>query len=238
MLYRPRFVQGGERVLAATSDAGGTAITWLVIERSGTLVGSVPIPADVTNAEGVPDGFIYTSGGVTPGAITLVYVNTRDGLDAGVPVWTSAPGGAPIIMWTEGMGFAAQVALPGWAQLAASVTGTGDPLGGIAFDAGGGAVIVAPVDLPTTAPSSGGILAVGGQATINTTEGDTLNVRAGPGTSFEIVARLPDGARVTLVEGPRAGDGYSWWRIRAGNAEGWVVESVDDRGTRLPTLIP
>jgi hypothetical protein len=122
--------------------------------------------------------------------------------------------------------------------LAPPVTGTGDPLGGIAFDAGGGAAIVAPVDLPTTGPSSGGILAVGGQATINTTEGDTLNMRAGPGTTFEIVARLPDGARVTLLEGPRAGEGYTWWRIRAGSAEGWVVESVDDRGTRLQTLIP
>jgi uncharacterized protein YraI len=92
--------------------------------------------------------------------------------------------------------------------------------------------------VPTIAPASGGILVVGGQASINTTEGDTLNVRAGPGTTFEIVARLPDGARVTLLEGPRAGEGYTWWRIRAGSAEGWVVESVDDRGTRLQTLIP
>jgi hypothetical protein len=237
-LYRPRFIQGGERVLAGASDAAGTSTTWQVIERSGALMGIVPITAEVASVENVPDGFIYTSGGVSPGATTLVYVNTRDGLDAGVPIWTSAPGAAPQIMWTGSIGFAAQAALPGWAQLAAPIAGTGEPLGGIAFDAGGGPSIVAPVDIPAPAPSSGGILVVGGQATINTTEGDTLNVRAGPGTSFEILARLPDGARVTLLEGPRASEGYTWWRIRAGSVEGWVVESVDDRGTRLQTLIP
>ncbi len=238
MLFWPRFIQGGERVLAGASDSAGTSTAWLVIERSGALFGSVPVAADVASAEGVPDGFVYTSDSISPGATTLVYVNTRDGLDAGVPVWTSAPGAAPQVMWTGSTGFAAQSALPGWPQLAAPITGTGDPLGGMTFDVGGGSVIVAPVDLPTTAPSSGGILVVGGQASINTTEGDTLNVRAGPGASYDILARLPDGARVTLLEGPRAGEGYTWWRIRAGNVEGWVVESVDDRGTRLQTLIP
>ena len=85
---------------------------------------------------------------------------------------------------------------------------------------------------------SGGILVIGGQATINTTEGDTLNVRGGPGTSYQVVGRLPHGTRVTLVEGPRAGEGFTWWRVRAGSVEGWVVESVEDRGTRLQTLIP
>ena len=237
-LSRPRFVQGGERVLAGASDAAGTSIAWQVIERGGALVGAVPTPASMTSVEGVADGFVYTTDTFNPGTTTLVYVNTRDGLDAGVPAWTSAPGAAPQIMWTGSADFAAQSALPGWAQLAAPVSGTGEPLGGLSLDVGGGPSIVSPVELSTSAPVSGGILAVGGQATINTTEGDTLNVRTGPGTSYEIVARLPDGARVTLIEGPRAGEGYTWWRIRAGSVEGWVVESVDDRGTRLQTLIP
>jgi hypothetical protein len=238
-LFRPRFIQGGERVLAGASDAAGTSTTWQVIERSGAPVGNVPIAAEVSSVAGVPDGFIYTSASVTPGATALVYVNSRNGLNSGFPVWTSAPGATPQIMWAGGTGFTEQTVLPGWAQLAAPVSGTGNALGGLALDAGGGPVIVAPGELPTSAPASGGILAIGGQATINTTEGDTLNVRGGPGTSFQIVARLPDGTRVTLLEGPRAGDGYTWWRIRGPNGvEGWVVESVDDRGTRLQTLIP
>jgi hypothetical protein len=237
-LHSPRFVQGGERVLAAASDAAGTAITWQVIERSGALLGPIPTPMNITSVEGVPDGFVYTTDTFNPGTTTLVFVNTRDGLDAGVPAWTSAPGATPQIMWTGSPGFTAQTALPGWAQLAAPVPGKGAPLGGMSLDVGGGAAIVSPGDLPTPAPVSGGILVIGGQATINTTEGDTLNVRGGPGTSFPVVGRLPAGTRVTLVEGPRAGEGFTWWRIRAGNLEGWVVESVEDRGTRLQTLLP
>jgi hypothetical protein len=224
-------------VLAAASDAAGLATTWEVIERSGTLVGIVPTPSNMTSVKGVPDGFIYTTDTFNPGTTTLVYVNTRDGLDAGAPVWGSAPGATPQLMWAGSTGFAAQVVLPGWAQLAAPMPGKGAPLGGMSLDAGGGPAI-APVDLPTTAPVSGGILVIGGQATINTTEGDTLNVRGGPGTSYPVVGRLPAGTRVTLIEGPRTGEGLTWWRIRAGNLEGWVVESVDDRGTRLQTLLP
>jgi len=237
-LFSPRFVQGGERVLAAASDAAGLATTWQVIERSGALVGPIPTPSNIASVAGVPDGFVYTTDTFNPGATTLVFVNTRDGLDAGAPVWTSAPGATPQIMWAGGTGFSSQAALPGWAQLAAPEPGTGAPLGGMSLDAGGGPAIVAPVDLPTTAPVSGGILVIGGQATINTTEGDTLNVRGGPGTSYQVVGRLPHGTRVTLVEGPRAGEGFTWWRVRAGSVEGWVVESVEDRGTRLQTLIP
>lgn len=235
-LFSPRFVQGGERVLAGASDAAGTATTWQVIERSGALVGAIPTPANITSVEGVPDGFVYTTDAFNPGVTTLVYVNTRDGLDAGVPVWTSAPGAAPQLMWTGSTDFVALAGLPVWGQLAPPEPGKGEPLGGMTLNAG--ASIVSPVELPTSVPVSGGILVIGGQATINTTEGDLLNVRAGPGTSYDILARLPDGTRVTLIEGPRAGEGYTWWRIRAGDVEGWVVESVDDRGTRLQTLIP
>jgi hypothetical protein len=44
---------------------------------------------------------------------------------------------------------------------------------------------------------------------------------------------------VLLLEGPRSAGGFVWWRIRIpSGVEGWVVESVDDNGTRLRTLIP
>ena len=41
------------------------------------------------------------------------------------------------------------------------------------------------------------------------------------------------------IGGPRAAEGFTWWKIRtSAGIEGWVVESVDDNGSRLQTLIP
>lgn len=77
-------------------------------------------------------------------------------------------------------------------------------------------------------------------AEVYTTGGDTLNVREGPGISFEIVTRLNSGERVRLLEGPRKNDddGYVWWRIRNNEGiEGWAVERADDEQTLQLALI-
>ena len=69
-----------------------------------------------------------------------------------------------------------------------------------------------------------GGLAAGCDAWV-TREGDlVLRMRAGAGTSAQIVARLPVGTQVKLLEGPRPADGYGWWRVRTlGEREGWVA---------------
>ncbi len=78
-------------------------------------------------------------------------------------------------------------------------------------------------------------LAIGKGARVFTTQGDTLNLRRGPGLNFEILARLSSGTTVTLLEGPRKGDGYSWWFIRtADGQEGWSVERADNEQTLQP----
>jgi SH3-like domain-containing protein len=78
-------------------------------------------------------------------------------------------------------------------------------------------------------------LAVGGQATIRTTDGDSLNVRSGPGTGFAIVVKAAPGSVVTLLEGPQSGEGYQWWRIRLSNGqEGWAVDSAENEITLVP----
>jgi uncharacterized protein YgiM (DUF1202 family) len=113
-----------------------------------------------------------------------------------------------------------------WAQLAEPVA---------AFES----LAVSPEEVPTVTPLAGGFLAVGRQATVNTTEGDSLNIRSGPGTGFDVVARLSAGTRVTLLEGPRDAGGFTWWRIRISTGlEGWAVQSVDDGGLPLQTLVP
>ncbi|RMG80211.1 MAG: SH3 domain-containing protein, partial [Chloroflexi bacterium] len=92
---------------------------------------------------------------------------------------------------------------------------------------------------PTIAPVVGGSLRIGGLARIQTTEGDRLNIRSGPGVSFSVVDQAINGATVTILEGPRPADGFTWWRVRLpSGVEGWAVESVDDRGVRLQTLVP
>lgn len=53
-----------------------------------------------------------------------------------------------------------------------------------------------------------------------------LNVRAAPKTGASLLGCLPEGTAVTIVDGPSAGEGHSWYRIeRAGALEkgGWVV---------------
>lgn len=95
-----------------------------------------------------------------------------------------------------------------------------------------------PVVFPTaTATPERAALLVGYTATINTSDGDTLNVRANPGITARVVIQLEDDTVVTLLEGPLDADGYTWWRIQtADGTQGWVVESIPEEG--LQTLLP
>lgn len=103
-------------------------------------------------------------------------------------------------------------------------------------DASGVAPTSTPYPLPTpTATPASGRLAVGASAIVNTTLGDTLNLRSQPGLRTQVIARLERGTSVTLLEGPRLADNLTWWRVSAADyGEGWVVESVDNIQTLLP----
>lgn len=83
-------------------------------------------------------------------------------------------------------------------------------------------------------------LRIGDEVNINTTEGDDLNIRSGPSTSNDVVARAPDGTVIRLLEGPQPSGGFVWWRVEVLNsgARGWVVESVDDNNELLRTVLP
>lgn len=236
-LYSPQFIQNGERILVDSMDSA-ERFGWVVLERSGTVVGNLPTAASLRDVEGVPDGFVYTSTEFIPDVVTLLFVDTRTDLTIGVPVWSSAPGETPILVWAGSDAITAQSAFTPWAQLAAPVFAS-DQGGGLA-PAPGQPMLTSPGDVGNSpsAPALG-VLAAGGLATVNTTEGDQLNIRLGPGTGFDVMGRLGDGERVTLIEGPRSSDGFVWWKVRtATGIEGWVVESVQENGIRLQTLIP
>ena len=49
---------------------------------------------------------------------------------------------------------------------------------------------------------------------------DDIDFTIAPG---EIVALLPDGIQVVILEGPIRADGYAWYRLEAERATGWAV---------------
>jgi hypothetical protein len=60
-------------------------------------------------------------------------------------------------------------------------------------------------------------------------EGDCVNVRDQPSLSATVKTCLADGARLRVVEGPVAADGYQWWRLEG---LGWAA------GMYLTALAP
>jgi hypothetical protein len=222
--YDIHFIQGGARVLASSGGSGADSAFYMsVIDRSGALVGYFP-SVDFTSLKGVLDGFIFTTNFLNDEGIPqLLYVNTSDGVDAaeaGIPIWTGTISGDPVqVVWTSDMLTPSTTPFTPWARLA-------DPI----------------VPSNTTQPVAISVtsdLTVGETAVVSTTGGDQLNVRSGAGTGFEVLVRLDAGAIVTLLEGPVDNEGFTWWRIRTDTGvEGWVVDSVDDGGTRIQTLVP
>jgi uncharacterized protein YgiM (DUF1202 family) len=75
-------------------------------------------------------------------------------------------------------------------------------------------------------------LAVGGEATVTTTKGDSLRMRDGAGTGGKVIGMIENGTVLALLEGPQPADGMPWWKVRAPDGtEGWVVERVGDERT-------
>jgi hypothetical protein len=95
-----------------------------------------------------------------------------------------------------------------------------------------------PLTGPVGSPRWGPAFEPGDTARIQTTRGDTLNVRDTPGGN--VVFQLVSGSRVMITGGPRVQGGYRWWRVQMpGGASGWAAESVlDEQDARLRTLLP
>jgi hypothetical protein len=93
---------------------------------------------------------------------------------------------------------------------------------------GSGAVGEGPTETPTLEPATATpAITSGATVIIVGTEGDGLNVRQGPGVSFDPVCLARDGDQFTIGEGPRDGDGFTWWEVtQVDNPDcfGWAVE--------------
>lgn len=67
-------------------------------------------------------------------------------------------------------------------------------------------------------------LTIGNYARVANTDGQALRARSGPGTSYEIAARFPEGTRLLILDGPTVADGYRWWKVHGGQGEGWCAD--------------
>jgi hypothetical protein len=73
---------------------------------------------------------------------------------------------------------------------------------------------------------------VGDLIQVTTQAGQFLTVRALPGTDAAVLARVDSGRRFSVLGGPQAANGFTWFQIRAddGSLEGWAA--VGDGTTR------
>jgi len=123
--------------------------------------------------------------------------------------------------------------------VASAIGGAAGALGGAIGGAGGASKIGASTPAPSAAPVAGttlgsaapsGGLALGGTAYVQKAGGKNLRLRDAHGLDTNVLAGLPPGTQMTLLEGPVEDDGYPWWRIRTSDGrEGWVA------GTELVT---
>jgi hypothetical protein len=60
---------------------------------------------------------------------------------------------------------------------------------------------------------------------------DGVSLRSGPGTSFEVRAKLEEGTLLELDAGPEMVGGARWWFVHTSSQVGWVAEWY--RGVRL-----
>lgn len=59
------------------------------------------------------------------------------------------------------------------------------------------------------------------------TPGYANNLRATPSRSGEQVGRIPGGEAFNVLDGPRCGDGLTWWQVDYQGTVGWTVEGMD-----------
>lgn len=215
VLGSPTFIDGGRRLAAYRYIPPGPP-DWTVIERDGTYR-ALPIADEVYQLWGTPDGYVSFSDGEFGVSPPMVRYGRflPDGTVETHDAWSGALGEVWRVVWVS------------------PLTG-GDglpPFGPFAL------LGAPPVMTPTASAPFG--LAIGGMALINTTEGDFLRVRSGPGTAYAVLFQLSNGSLVTVREGPLSGGEYTWWRIETGDGRsGWVVDGVPEAGGWLQTLVP
>lgn len=234
-VYDVDFAQNGERILIDEYDHTNDRRYWLLRERNGTQLDRMLQSQDFTSSSGVANGFIVMSMDYTRTEYSsLIHYDTvaSNTLRVSDVLWNAGLTSQVYIVAVNNYRTPRSADFLPWGE---QVIGSAEsrPLDGII-----GEPAVMPTEAPTAStdrPLAAGSLAIGERARVYTTDGDRLNVRSGPGTSFSVVFELSLDSRVDVLEGPISANGYQWWRIEtADGRSGWAVDFVDD----IPTLLP
>jgi SH3 domain-containing protein len=226
-IFRVNFVQNGERVLVTAQDLIAFEMSRLLVERSGVSRVLPNIVAVNDILIGTPDGFAYVID--NPQTPFLILVNTRDDTFPQFAIWQAPAETEFFPVWASVLGGADYAA---WAQLAAPIFIEESIILPDRSDTG---VEPQSVASPTPLGSSNSIITVDSVAMISTTGGDRLNMRDSPNLSGNVIARVESGARIVIIAGPVAADGFIWWEIRLSTGQtGWVVERAEGVRTLIP----
>ncbi len=242
--FRVNFAQSSELVVVSYFDsASGEPNAIRIYTRGGRLAGemndgSLPV-FNVTSIDGIVGGFIASasSGQGRAGGTTLYRVYTLPGSEpapfTAVSVWNSSLGANYEIAWVSDEQYNPNPSVEAWGVASPNVVFA--PPGPIIAQPVLPTLPVAIPVVPTLPVAVPVRLRAGGQAVVQTTAGDPLNVRAGAGRGFQVIARVSAGQIVTIIQGPVVADGFTWWQIALpSNVVGWSVEAADS----IQTLIP
>lgn len=217
VLWSAAFVNNGRHI--ALLSYANNAQNWISIDRSGN---TAPLPADIDSFRvwGTVDGYVFLNAARGSGGTPEVRYHRYDsaGQVQAFSAWTGPANSSwQIVTVTPPLG--GEMGLQPFPPLLQ----TGQP-----------------PQMPTATPAQPGQLTLNSTALVNTTEGDFLNVRTGPGVSFAVAFDLSNGTPVTLVEGPVSAEGYTWWRVQTNDGRaGWAVEGVQDPDEGfIQTLVP
>jgi hypothetical protein len=223
-MLRADFAENGNRIVAQARALADGAPVWLLLDRAGVSQVLPTINALEGEIVGTGNGFVYVLDGTPPIA---VMTDTTTAQNDQTPLWVAPTGVNAIPVWATPP--ERDVTRSAWAQLAPPVF---TALAVIVQEESQG---VTASEVSTLTVSGRGILTVNSVAIISTTEGDRLNMRSQPALAGSIVARLENGTQVVLLDGPIAGDGFTWWQVRLNTGlTGWVVESADGVRTLIP----
>ncbi len=90
-------------------------------------------------------------------------------------------------------------------------------------------VMPTPPSSPTAvcAPAPRSRLILRERARVSVDDPRPLNMRAGPGTTSDVIAQIPAGGIVYVLEGPQCSVQYTWYRVEYAGNSGWIAEGDD-----------
>ncbi|GEM_PF-1253976 len=100
-----------------------------------------------------------------------------------------------------------------------------------------------PVNRPTVTPHiycddvPESFLIVAERGRVTRTDGDeTLNLRSGPGTDYNILVQIEPLETFYVVDGVQCSGGYAWFQINYKGRIGWIAEGDEDQYYAEPFL--